>query len=184
MEPTELSSQLRQIADFIDSEEKPDKTTVASKIKTTIAALGPESISPLSSVVAGLRAARFLTHTYHWVTTGPQFYGDHLLLQRIYEGTEFDNVAEKTVAYEGSVDPIQQVQAVSNLIAKYGSQSDDPESLLASALDIEKAVIEIIAQAKNQLEQSGQLTDGIDNMLQGIADGHETFVYLLQQRLK
>jgi hypothetical protein len=32
------------------------------------------------------------------------------------------------------------------------------------------------------LEQKGQLSNGTDNLLQGVADKHEEFVYLLKQR--
>jgi len=182
----ELSSKLRQIADSIDADEKPDRQTIASQIHTALNSLesGKPPINALSSVVAVLRAAQLLHHTHHWIMTGPQFYGDHLLLQRLYEGISFDAVGEKTVCMGGSVCPIQQTQAVGNLISKFATESEDPESLITASLAMEEYVLEVIDQAKAQLEQEGNLSNGLDNLLQGIADSHETFVYLLKQRLK
>ena len=43
------------------------------------------SQSVLTDLLAALNAASFVHHTNHWQSKGKNFYGNHLLLGRIYE---------------------------------------------------------------------------------------------------
>jgi hypothetical protein len=60
-------------------------------------------------ILAHLRALQWVYTTTHWTSSGPNAYGDHLLLQRLYEGLDkpIDALGERMVAYFGpdSVDP-------------------------------------------------------------------------------
>src|SRR5690606_33619745 len=44
--------------------------------------------APLSAVLSALRAASFLHQTHHWQTSGPSYYGDHLLFDRLYKESQ------------------------------------------------------------------------------------------------
>lgn len=193
MDPQDLASQLRKIADSIDATEKPDKQVIAGQIKIALDEIGPAPApapspapesSPLHSVLSLLGAAGVIHQTSHWKVSGPQYYADHLLLQRVYEGIDIDGIGERIMGIGGDVCPVALTQAIGSLVNQLAPQSDDPEALMSASLNIERAIIETITAARGQLEQAGQLTDGIDNMLQGISDAHEVFIYLLQQRLK
>jgi hypothetical protein len=54
--------------------------------------------------------------------------------------------------------------------------------MVVVSLNVERCVLDCIKTARSSLEGKSQLTDGTDNLIQGVADKHEEFVYLLQQR--
>ena len=74
----------------------------------------------LSDLLATLRAVHFIHWTGHWQVKGSPYYGDHLLLQRLYEGldNEIDTLAEKLVAMFGVeiVNPAQQSVIMNQII--------------------------------------------------------------------
>lgn len=141
-----------------------------------------ESFSKLLAYLQGLY------HTYqfmHWQVSGDNYYGDHLLFQRLYESVdkEIDPVAEKAIGLTNdpsTISPIQHSNLVSKYLAKF---ADGAEDGIHASLRAERGLLDLILQIKAALEHQGKLTDGLDNMLQGVADTHEGHVYLLQQRL-
>jgi hypothetical protein len=54
--------------------------------------------------------------------------------------------------------------------------------MVTVSLAVEQCVVACLKDARGSLESKGQLTDGTDNLLQGVSDKHEEFLYLLQQR--
>jgi DNA-binding ferritin-like protein len=140
------------------------------------------SCTALSRMIALLRAVQIIHHTAHWQTAGVTFYGDHLLFERLYSGIteEFDGLAEKAVAYcgVGAVDAAAQVGMIAEVIATVTGTDIVRKSLAA-----EQAVQDEIEECRAALEAAGELPLGLDNFLQGLADSHETAIYLLQQRL-
>lgn len=144
---------------------------------------------PLGALLACLRASSQLHQSNHWRTKGKSFYGDHLLFMRLYEdGLDFiDQVAERAVGMGASavVDPMVQAQQILGWCTQFcgeGFTSDDPEACVVTSLKAEQQVCRCIDTVYKQLEAAGQLSSGTDNLLQGVADLHEGFVYLLQQR--
>jgi DNA-binding ferritin-like protein len=140
------------------------------------------SCTALSRLVALLRAVQIIHHTAHWQTAGATFYGDHLLFERLYTGIteEFDGLAEKAVAYcgVGSVDAPGQAAQILEVIATVTGTD-----LVRKSLTAEQAVQDEIEECRAVLEAAGELPLGLDNYLQGLADSHETAIYLLGQRL-
>jgi DNA-binding ferritin-like protein len=165
------------------------------QVATRVAAptLSPQGCTSLVSLLALLRAAFLLHQIHHWQIGGDPFYGDHLLLQRLYEGEdpeegggpadEIDALAEKIVGHFGMIPPAQFAQTMGQFVANFSPASLDPNSMLTSSLEIEKVILSTITSVRQTLETGDELSDGMDNLLQGIADAHETFVYLLQQRI-
>ena len=146
-------------------------------------------MAEMAALLACLRAAAAVHQAHHWQTRGNTFYGDHLLFDRIYgESVGFiDQVAERSVG-AGShllVHPVIQTKQVGSLVAHFcGDVLSDPEpsTFATISLTTELRVLSVISMVHSSLEQEGLLTHGIDNLLQGIADKHEEFVYLLKQR--
>lgn len=141
--------------------------------------------SPLSVLLGYLQAISLLHQTAHWNTSGETSYGDHLLFQRLYEESQefIDQVAERAVG-SGSVSGIN-ATAHAGLMAKClkGLQWNGLDRIAVS-LKAELSCLKLIPLVISKLGQEGRLTPGISNLLEGLADRHETFVYLLQQRTK
>ena len=141
-----------------------------------------QSRTALSRLVALLRAVQIIHHTAHWQTAGATFYGDHLLFERLYSGIteEFDGLAEKAVAYggPGCVDALAQVALIAEFVATIGGTD-----LVRKSLTAEQMLQDEIEECRTALEGAGELPLGLDNFLQGLADSHETAIYLLGQRL-
>ena len=138
----------------------------------------------LSELLAYLRASAHVHQSHHWQTYGPSYYADHLLFQRLYEDSQafIDQLAERTVLFgsEESVNTVNQVDMIGGFVHEIckndnGTLSSDgmmERSLYAEELALEK-IKEVI---------SGGVTAGTSNLLEGMADKHEEFMYLLNQR--
>lgn len=141
----------------------------------------------LSMLLAYLKAALHVHQTHHWQTSGKSYYADHLLFERIYDESEdfVDELAEKAVGL-GSielVDCLKQSELVHEIITSIcKSTKDSPDEMVAKSLAVEEALLELVKKTIDNLEYDDKLSHGISNLLEGIADKHETFVYLLKQR--
>lgn len=142
----------------------------------------------LSVLLVHLRFLYTIHQTHHWISKGDSFYGDHLLFQRLYEETQtsIDAVAEKAIGLSSSdnVNITLQASQLVRLVKGYGMMSTIPQSteLSKRSLVAEKNFIKTTELALQNLKESGMLTTGLDNMLAGILDVHESHVYLLKQR--
>jgi len=160
--------------------------SVLAKLATLFDGVPMAELGVLTAVV---RAAVMMHQTHHWQSRGTSFYGDHLLFERLYNETVgfVDQLAERSVG-TGSRDlvcPKHHATMVRALVFHWGQASSDdpsPAEMVSTSLDIVRCVLDCINAARLNLEHKGQLSDGTDNLLQGIADKHEEFLYLLQQR--
>lgn len=143
----------------------------------------------LSLLLKAIQGEVAILHTAHWQVGGSSQYGDHLLFQRLYEDADefVDSLAEKAVGLGGTelVNPVVQTQCVAAFVQALcpEGQLQDNEQAFAVAQNTVLSVLYVIDWALQSLDARGQLSNGVDNMLQGIADKHEEFGYLLQQRL-
>jgi DNA-binding ferritin-like protein len=176
--PTRLGSEAKTFARKVASQH------VDSRVARRI--IG--STAPLGAVLAVLRAASFLHQTHHWQTSGPSYYSDHLLFDRLYKDSQpyIDQVAERAVGLGSTslVAPMLQATQVSEVVGMVASPSAGAGSLVDASLKAEALVLSVVNEALSALTASDSLTPGVDNLLQGVADLHETFVYLLQQRFR
>ncbi len=164
---------------------KEDNIFVDKLINDTILRCGGERYCELVAILGALRGLAILHQTHHWQSSGPTFYGDHLMFGKLYEDTEadIDPLAEKIVGLSKSALVGFSRHAI-NLTAflatiKDTSTSDEP---CRRSLDAEKLLISLTETVMERLEAKGLLTKGLENMLAAIADKHEGFVYLLRQR--
>lgn len=147
----------------------------------------PDDVSLFQDVLVYLRALQWLYWTMHWVAAGPQFYGDHLLLQRLYEGKDggpdiqdqIDRLGERLVAYFGvsAVSPALINRRVQELL-EHLSNKDPLYDLLVIETDFQAAV-----RRAWKANQSHGMSLGLDNLLMALADERDTAIYLLKRRL-
>lgn len=146
-------------------------------------AFSPREGQALQGVLAILRAIQISVHEGHWTVKGPNYYGDHLMLQRIYKSVddEIDGLGERIVAYAGPsfVESPAVLQKTLMLVQEWGKKRDP----IASALVAEESLQVAIKAAYDALKASGNLSLGLDDFLMAMADAHDTNRYLLKQRL-
>jgi DNA-binding ferritin-like protein len=132
------------------------------------------------SLIAHLRTLYFTYQFAHWKSQGEQYYGDHLLFQRLYEDMlpEIDQVAEKAIGVSGNTNEINIKDDVKQVVELIDELVDE-EDFVGSCVKLEKKLIELIAKAMKE-----DLSDGVQDMLQAISSKAEEHLYLLQQRSK
>ena len=162
---------------------------VQTLLETMVQDYGSSKMSELAALVAYLRALATVHQTHHWQTRGGDYYGDHLMFERLYGAAsdEIDGVAEKAVGTGQHLlmQPVIQTEHLSMVLKSLyqGAPVDpDPCSYVALSLRAEMFFMVFLQLVYARLKGNGTLSLGVDNMLQGIADKHEESLYLLQQR--
>lgn len=135
----------------------------------------------LQLVLGVLRASTRMYQTNHWRVRGVGFYGQHLLLQRLYEKTfELeDSFGERLVSYFGpaAVEPKAQAEMTLAWISKWSKIADPIAQSLTVANDISKT----IESAYKIMKKSGHITLGLDDLLMSTSSQIDEQIYLLQQ---
>jgi DNA-binding ferritin-like protein len=154
-----------------------------------IAEWGGTPYPELSVALVHLKYLAALHQNHHWTAMGDPYYGDHLLFERLYNGIteEIDAVAEKAIGL-GSTQNVNlhlQYHQLLKLIVGHGSASTIPQSseLARKSLLAEMNFLLVMKHLCDTLKGCGMMTHGLDNMLAGIEDKHESHVYLLKQRV-
>ena len=137
----------------------------------------------MSLYVAFLRALYNIHQNFHWRSKGDNFYGNHLLFQRLYEGTQedADNAAERTIGLFDTLEGLDTV--IATIVSKYSPEGFEGQ-LTQPALDAEQTFLAISEKLYQQLKESGDMTLGLDDLIMNIASRHEVHVYLLKQTMK
>lgn len=133
--------------------------------------------------LVALKAISFIHQHNHWIAKGSNFYGDHLLFERLYKSAneDMDLAAEKFVGLFGEECLNYEAQAVllSEALLKYKGLAG-----VAMSERIERDFLKFSSVAYKLYEDEGQLTLGLDDMIMSIASNRESSVYLLQQTNK
>lgn len=145
----------------------------------------PSPFAGLAAFLAATEALQMLEHSHHWQTKGENFYGDHLLYQRLYEAVlgEIDLIGEKLIGVSQDVsltNYFKRVKAM-EMFLKAVTHSDQPYVVVSH--DAELTYVRMGGELMDQLEQVGLLTRGLEQMLGNILDKHEEHIYLLEQRV-
>jgi hypothetical protein len=150
---------------------------------------GQHAFAELGALLTCLRALNMLHQTHHWQTRGPNFLADHHLFEQLYNETLplVDQLAERAVGLGSPVIVNPVIQATHQLLIIKGlcngvALEPTPDQLVLISLNGVLRFLVLHGLAYNLLEKKGQLTHGLDNLLQGIADRSEVFLYLLKQR--
>lgn len=147
---------------------------------------GDSEYAPLAAFLAVTEALQMLEHSHHWQTKGENFYGDHLLYQRLYEAVlaEIDLIGEKLIGVSkeaGLTNYFKRVRAM-EMFLKAVTHSEKPYAVVTH--DAELTYVRLGEELMDKLQQSGLLTRGLEQMLGNILDKHEEHIYLLDQRVK
>lgn len=169
------------------SQKQAARKVASSQVNPKVAhSLFPD-LPPLAGLLAVLQAASLIHKTHHWQTSGGHYYADHLLFDRLYTESQgfIDQVAERAVGTDQAsiVDVSSQTKVIAFLVDHLCDGSTEPDRMAEISLQTESLVLQAIDLALNKLKEAGKLSNGTDNLLQGAADLHETFVYLLKQRV-
>jgi DNA-binding ferritin-like protein len=158
-----------------------DETTFV--VSEELESLGVKS---LLGLLAMLRAMVWEYYTSHWRVKGIDFYGNHLIYERLYEHTqtEVDKMAEKILGITNEepqgFSPLPQMEMAQRWLS--GIQHIDCS--FERAEQLENMFLDAVRQAKESCEAAGLLTPGIENMLDQMYDDHEEHLYLIKQTLK
>jgi DNA-binding ferritin-like protein len=149
------------------------------------------ALAELGAFVAVLRAAALVHQSHHWQTRGPNFFSDHKLYEGLYNDSleMIDKVAERAVGSGNRllVHPVIQASQVGSLVKFFCGdiQADPtPDQYALVSFMTEVYVLAFLGMAYQSLQATQLLSSGTDNLLQGTADNHESFVYLLRQRVQ
>jgi DNA-binding ferritin-like protein len=140
----------------------------------------------MSTILSFLEALEEMYEHMHWHSSGNNYYGDHLLYERLYDEIEeeIDSVAEKAIGIFGpdSIGPNKNTAMTANIVSNLISDTDTADKFPILSIKAEEKFISIVSDALTSMEKDNELTDGIDNLLQGVVDLHESHLYLLKQR--
>ena len=127
-------------------------------------------------------------HAAHHVTKGTGFGGDHVnIYGEIYTqlDEDLDMIVEKGIGLTGDetlADPVSSLSLAATKLAQYpAAANQDAETIASHAFALSKEYISFIESIYSQFETCG-MSLGLDDLLQGLANQYETYVYLLQQR--
>jgi starvation-inducible DNA-binding protein len=152
--------------------------------KVKLASSGSTSLSAMSLLLACLRGAHWSHWNSHWQVKGSNFYGNHLLLERVYESLidQIDTLAEKIICLYGSdaINPVDQAQLMANKLLPL-AEAESMGDPLKRALVVESALQAIFKAIYDLLKEEGSLTLGLDDFIMSMANEHETNLYLLRQ---
>jgi DNA-binding ferritin-like protein len=149
-----------------------------------------KSIETLTKYLGLLRSLETYYHHAHWVTKGDNYYGDHLLFERLYGETksQVDDLAEKMVGVFGE-DSIS-IQKVTEVVMKVVSSSPKMDKKITGfelakyGLGLERIFLQMTNNLYNKMKKDGTMTMGFDDLLMSMYSEHEKSIYLLQQRTK
>lgn len=131
--------------------------------------------------VATLKAIYLIEQHCHWTTKGNDFYGDHLMFQRLYESAQEDTdlAAEKFIGVFGldCMDYATQVDLLNKVLLKYKNIEDPVDCCLKIEMDF----LKFSQAAYDCFKQEETMTLGLDDMIMSIASSREESVYLLKQ---
>lgn len=172
------------------------QSPVINSMDVSTAVLEPwmnEPYSELMSIVAMLKGINTLAQSFHWKCSGDTFVGDHELFKQIYEGVipQVDLVGEKAVGLgssslssptklsKASLAFVEVILANQSVVQGSKNKTDAMFRTLGYA---ESMFIETTEKFMEDLIKKSSLTKGLDNLLSGILDTHETYLFLLKQR--
>jgi hypothetical protein len=145
----------------------------------------------MAAYIGFVRAFHLWMHAAHNVTKGTGFAGDHASLYGpIYVDVQdvIDRIIEKGIGVfddEGLGCPMRITSDALLVLQMWESPvGQDPARIADIALEYCRQLVTMDESVVVTLGEMGALTLGLENLLAELADAHEGYVYLLQQRSK
>jgi DNA-binding ferritin-like protein len=147
---------------------------------------GRAKAAPSAELLRELHALLLAQQRNYWSThqqvAGPNYYGDHLLFERLYSGLtdQIDGLAERMVALFGPeiVDNVDVARRTTAWLERWSKTRDPIRRALLSETDAQGQFRAVY----DGLKAAGTLSLGMDDFLMGLASEHDQNTYLLQQR--
>lgn len=188
-----LKEQFAQELGSFPQREEPNALLTEDIVSALLEPWSGEQYSELMAIVSMLEGINLLTQTFHWKTGGNSFFGDHTLYQRIYEGldAQIDAVGEKAVGLgsarlANSEHIMQGMDTFLMFVRSNNMVTQGAGSMTEALVRRAKYAITLFVETTEKyiaiLDKKGYLTRGLDNLLSGILDQHEGYIYLLKQR--
>jgi len=145
------------------------------------ATIAESTVEILQDLLSLLKAQDWNYQTTHWQVEGDDYYGNHLLFQRLYEALdeEIDTLGEKIVAYFGAdkVNSPDIITKTHEWIDKWKGTDNFVKRAILSEEDMQK----MFKASYDALKERDDLSLGLDDFLMATANAHETNLYLLGQ---
>ena len=131
----------------------------------------------LAELLGLLHTAKSVAWVAHWNAKGPNFYGTHLMFQRIYEELDepIDELGERYVAYTRS--PVK-YHAFRGEDVDVPTDAQAAANLLDSILGVAQQTSDMARSIANR-EVSDRSAAGLDDYLMALNNTLDTFRYLL-----
>lgn len=130
--------------------------------------------------IALIRSVYLVHQNNHWITNGKNFYGNHLLFERIYKSAadDADSAAEKFIGLFGTdvLDLNMQAQMIGKILEEFSGREP-----LETSLEIERKFLTFSEKFYAIMKHEDKMSLGLDDMVMSIANNREGAVYLLQQ---
>lgn len=140
----------------------------------------------LAVAVAYLRYLSSMYQNHHWQAQGNDFYGNHLLFERVYKQIleDVDALAEKSAGlFDTSVLNFhKQLSLIKSIGDKFPEHGTTQEHLLHS-VSAEQRFVKMLKITQEKLKSTNELSLGLDNLLAQLSDNSESRLYLLRGAL-
>ncbi len=152
-------------------------------------------IDGMMTIIAILRTLNMGYHHAHVNVKGADYYGDHLLLQRLYtDGSSLDEIDTVMERLKGlyptrliqtgeTLDRMEQEYEIISVIDSPGENITKFQALVKLEMRLQGVIAKLV-QALEDRSILGNGTDGTVNLLQDVADKHQGSIYLINQRIQ
>jgi DNA-binding ferritin-like protein len=133
-------------------------------------------------ILGAFKCAELMHHHAHLTAKGD--YSDHLLLGEIYESyvDHFDAFAEKGIITYG--EELVNVEAIMKMQMMCYKQQTPGQNAIQNALAMEKHILGELTELYKELDDSEEMSLGLDDLIMSTCSGIERNIYLLTQRSK
>lgn len=145
----------------------------------------PDECIEMCCLLSYLTYLSMVSQEAHWVAAGDEYYGDHLLFERVYDSVKglIDPLAEKSVMLFGpeAVQTKVTINHLKCLSDNFGALNTfSPRETAKQLLEICYMAMECI---ESVLDNLGSVSRGLDNAMDDLSDSLEDVCYLLGQRV-
>lgn len=140
------------------------------------------SMESYQYILGAFKCAELMHHHAHLTAKGD--YSDHLLLGEIYESyvDHFDAFAEKGIITYG--EELVAVESIMKMQMMCYKQQTPGQNAIQNALAMEKHILSELTELYKELDDSEEMSLGLDDLIMSTCSGIERNIYLLTQRSK
>jgi len=133
----------------------------------------------LSTLATLFRAMQLVAHAAHNLVKGPTFFSDHEYLGELYPAYEeaYDSLIERSIGLKMPIN----IQQITTEACRIFGQSKITGDAKADLTIIDR--LEVMTRKEIAVQMKANPSDGVQNLLQGLADDSEARSYKIGQRV-